>query len=121
MNREAENLEQQLEARDPDVRLMVEVRADVPGAFESLVERYQNRLVGIFFHMVGNIDEAEMGSLTLRQTSSPHRGSANQLPAAPPSRLHGERAIAMVSTFQLTRSTRLSLAHRNTRKEEAKR
>ena len=59
MNREAESLEQQLEARDPDVRLMVQVRADVPGAFESLVENYQHRLVGILFHVVGNIDEAE--------------------------------------------------------------
>jgi RNA polymerase sigma-70 factor (ECF subfamily) len=59
VNREAEGLEQQLEARDPDVRLMVQVRADVPGAFESLVENYQHRLVGILFHMVGNIDEAE--------------------------------------------------------------
>ena len=59
MNREAESLEQQLEARDPDVRLMVQVRADVPGAFESLVDNYQRRLVGILFHMVGNIDEAE--------------------------------------------------------------
>jgi RNA polymerase sigma-70 factor (ECF subfamily) len=59
VNREAEGLEQQLEARDPDVRLMVQVRADVHGAFESLVENYQHRLVGILFHMVGNIDEAE--------------------------------------------------------------
>ncbi len=59
MNREAETLEQQLEARDPDVRLMVQVRADVPGAFESLVANYQHRLVGILFHLVGNIDEAE--------------------------------------------------------------
>ncbi len=59
MNREAESLEQQLEARDPDVRLMVQVRTEEPGAFEALVERYQNRLVGIFFHLVGNIDEAE--------------------------------------------------------------
>ncbi len=59
MNREAESLEQQLEARDPDVRLMVQVRADEPGAFETLVGNYQNRLVGILFHVVGNIDEAE--------------------------------------------------------------
>ncbi len=59
MNREAESLEQQLEARDPDVRLMVQVRADVPGAFETLVANYQHRLVGILFHLVGNIDEAE--------------------------------------------------------------
>jgi RNA polymerase sigma-70 factor (ECF subfamily) len=55
----AQNLEQQLEARDPDVRLMIQVRAGVAGAFEALVERYQNRLVGILFHLVGNRDEAE--------------------------------------------------------------
>ena len=59
MSREIQALEQQLEARDPDVRLMVQVRNDVQGAFETLVERYQNRLVGIFFHMVGNTEEAE--------------------------------------------------------------
>ena len=59
MSREAEILEQQLEARDPDVRLMVQVRADLSGAFESLVARYQNRLVGVLFHLVGSIEEAE--------------------------------------------------------------
>ena len=56
---EADNLEQQLEARDPDVRLMIQVRTDVAGAFETLVERYQNRLMGILFHLVGNREEAE--------------------------------------------------------------
>jgi RNA polymerase sigma-70 factor, ECF subfamily len=59
VGQEAENLEQQLEARDPDVRLMVQVRGDIAGAFETLVERYQNRLVGILFHLVGNREEAE--------------------------------------------------------------
>ena len=52
-------LEQQLEARDPDVRLMLQVRDDVPGAFEALVERYQHRLVGVLFHLVGRVEEAE--------------------------------------------------------------
>ncbi len=52
-------LERQLEARDPDVRLMLQVRDDVPGAFEVLVQRYQNRLVGILFHLVGSREEAE--------------------------------------------------------------
>ncbi len=56
---EAENLEQQLEARDPDVRLMIQVRTGIAGAFETLVERYQNRLMGILFHLVGNREEAE--------------------------------------------------------------
>jgi RNA polymerase sigma-70 factor (ECF subfamily) len=59
VSQQVETLEQQLEARDPDVRLMVQVRADVPGAFEALVDRYQNRLVGILFHLVGSRDEAE--------------------------------------------------------------
>jgi hypothetical protein len=65
-------------------------------------------------------NEAGMGSLALRLTSSPPRAPTARLPAPPPSRLHGERAIAMVSTFQLTRSTRLCLAHRNTRKFKSK-
>jgi RNA polymerase sigma-70 factor, ECF subfamily len=56
---QTQNLEHQLEARDPDIRLMIQVRTDVVGAFETLVERYQNRLVGILFHLVGNRDEAE--------------------------------------------------------------
>ncbi len=51
--------EAQLEARDPDVRLMLQVRDDVPGAFEVLVGRYQNRLVGVLAHLVGRPDEAE--------------------------------------------------------------
>jgi RNA polymerase sigma-70 factor (ECF subfamily) len=54
-----ETLEQQLEVRDPDVKLMMQVRDEVPGAFEVLVERYQNRLLGIMTHLVGKADEAE--------------------------------------------------------------
>lgn len=54
-----ESLEPQLEARDPDVRLMLQVREDVQGAFEVLMQRYQHRLVGVLLHMVGNLDEAE--------------------------------------------------------------
>ncbi len=54
-----ESLEAQLEARDPDVRLMLQIRDDVPGAFEVLVERYQHRLVGVLAHLVGRVDEAE--------------------------------------------------------------
>lgn len=54
-----EALEQQLEARDPDVRLMLQVRDDVQGAFETLVERYQHRLLGVLAHLVGNVEEAE--------------------------------------------------------------
>jgi RNA polymerase sigma-70 factor (ECF subfamily) len=54
-----QSLEQQLEARDPDVRLMLQVKDDVQGAFEVLVERYQHRLVGVLVHLIGKADEAE--------------------------------------------------------------
>jgi RNA polymerase sigma-70 factor (ECF subfamily) len=56
---ELDVLERQLEARDPDVRLMIQVRDDIPGAFENLIRRYQDRLVGILFHLVGSLEEAE--------------------------------------------------------------
>src|SRR5262249_55193290 len=52
------------------------------------------------------------GSLALRLTSSPSQPPATGSPRAPLSRLHGERASPMVSTFQLTRSTKLHLTHR---------
>jgi RNA polymerase sigma-70 factor (ECF subfamily) len=58
-NADAEALEAQLEARDPDVKLMLQVRDDVPGAFEVLVERYQHRLVGVLVHLIGRVEEAE--------------------------------------------------------------
>jgi RNA polymerase sigma-70 factor, ECF subfamily len=54
-----EPLEQQLQARDPDVRLMLQVKDDVQGAFEVLVERYQHRLVGVLVHLTGRPDDAE--------------------------------------------------------------
>ena len=38
---------------------MLQVRDDVPGAFEVLVERYQHRLVGVLSHLIGRVDEAE--------------------------------------------------------------
>jgi RNA polymerase sigma-70 factor (ECF subfamily) len=49
----------QLALRDPDIRLMLRVRADEPGAFEELVTRYQHRLVAVMHHLVGNAEEAE--------------------------------------------------------------
>ena len=44
---------------DPDVRLMLQVRDDDAGAFEELMLRYQNRLVALLAHMVGQPDIAE--------------------------------------------------------------
>ena len=47
------------ELRDPDVRLMLEVRNDNAAAFEELMLRYQNRLVTVLDHLVGGRDQAE--------------------------------------------------------------
>ncbi len=49
----------QMSLRDPDVRLMLRVRDDEPGAFEELVLRFQHRLVGVMHHLVGHAEEAE--------------------------------------------------------------
>jgi RNA polymerase sigma-70 factor (ECF subfamily) len=55
-----DELEAQLKATDPDVRLMFKVRdRDDHLACQELVERYQNRVVGILYHMVGDEQEAE--------------------------------------------------------------
>jgi RNA polymerase sigma-70 factor (ECF subfamily) len=46
-------------AQDPDVRLMLRVRADEAEAFEELMLRYQNRLVSLLAHLTGRRDMAE--------------------------------------------------------------
>jgi RNA polymerase sigma-70 factor (ECF subfamily) len=53
------NTSAEMSLRDPDVRLMLRVRADEPGAFEELVLRFQHRLVGVMNHLVGHAEEAE--------------------------------------------------------------
>lgn len=55
----SESSAQRQALRDPDVRLMLEVRDDNAGAFEELMLRYQNRLVMVLEHLVGNRDQAE--------------------------------------------------------------
>jgi RNA polymerase sigma-70 factor (ECF subfamily) len=45
--------------RDPDIRLMLRVRADDQAAFAELVEKYQRRLVGVLVHLIGHPQEAE--------------------------------------------------------------
>lgn len=53
------NTSAQLALRDPDTALMIRVRDDEPGAFEVLVAKYQDRLVGVLHHIVGDAAEAE--------------------------------------------------------------
>ena len=45
--------------RDPDVRLMLEVRDDSAAAFEELMLRYQGRLLTVLEHLVHSRDQAE--------------------------------------------------------------
>jgi RNA polymerase sigma-70 factor, ECF subfamily len=45
--------------RDPDIRLMLRVRADDQQAFGELVQKFQHRLVGVMHHLVGQHQEAE--------------------------------------------------------------
>jgi RNA polymerase sigma-70 factor, ECF subfamily len=49
----------QLALRDPEIRLMLRVRADDNEAFAELVELYHHRLVGIMHHLVASTEEAE--------------------------------------------------------------
>ena len=49
----------QMALRDPDIRLMLRVRADDAVAFAELVERFQHRLVAVMHHLVGSVDESE--------------------------------------------------------------
>lgn len=44
---------------DPDVRLMLRVRDDDASAFEEIMLRYQDRLIGLLAHLVGKRDMAE--------------------------------------------------------------
>lgn len=46
-------------ALDPDVRLMLEVRDGNAAAFEELVLRYQDRLITVLQHLVGDRDQAD--------------------------------------------------------------
>ena len=45
--------------RDPDVRLMLKVKAGSHAAFEELVQRYQDRVRGIIAHLLGSSAHAE--------------------------------------------------------------
>lgn len=47
------------ESIDPDVRLMLQVKADSAEAFEELTRRYQNRILRIMEHVTGSSDQAQ--------------------------------------------------------------
>lgn len=49
----------QLSLRDPDVRLMLRAKEGDAAAFEELVVNYQDRLVHVFVHLIGNQETAE--------------------------------------------------------------
>ncbi len=45
--------------RDPDVQLMLRVKAGDEDAFGQLVDSYRNRLVSVFAHLLGDAEAAE--------------------------------------------------------------
>jgi RNA polymerase sigma-70 factor (ECF subfamily) len=49
----------QMALRDPDIRIMLRVRDGEGAAFSELVELYQQRLITVLHHLVGNLQEAE--------------------------------------------------------------
>lgn len=55
----SESSAQAFDLRDPDVRLMLQVRDDNAAAFEELVLRYQARLLAVLEHLCGKSDLAE--------------------------------------------------------------
>jgi len=54
-----QKLAKKYELLDPDVRLMLQVKAGDAAAFEALVAKYQARLVGILRHMISDKEQAE--------------------------------------------------------------
>jgi RNA polymerase sigma-70 factor (ECF subfamily) len=55
----SESTAQHYRLHDPDVRLMLEVRADNAAAFSELMLRYQGRVLTVLHHLVGDRDLAE--------------------------------------------------------------
>jgi RNA polymerase sigma-70 factor, ECF subfamily len=56
---DADVIANDIAATDPDARLMMRVRDDDEQAFTQIVERYQHRVMGILYHLVGNEQDAE--------------------------------------------------------------
>lgn len=65
---------------DPDVRLMLAVKANVPGAFETLVERHSSFLLNFIFKFTGSQATAE--DLAQEVLFKVHRAAANYEPTA---------------------------------------
>ncbi len=65
---------------DPDVRLMLQVRDNDAHAFEELMLRYQNRLLSLLAHLVGQRDLAE--DLTQEVFLRVYRARASYVPGA---------------------------------------
>lgn len=59
MSSATHQIDQNAWLRDPDVQRMLRVRNDDEAAFGELVEAYQNRLIGIFTHVLHDTAAAE--------------------------------------------------------------
>ena len=71
---------QEIALRDPDVRLMLEVRDGNAAAFEELMRRFQGRVLSILKHLVGNQELAE--DLTQDVFFRVYRARLNYVPGA---------------------------------------
>jgi RNA polymerase sigma-70 factor (ECF subfamily) len=69
-----------LAARDPDIRLMLRVRAGDDAAFAELVTRYQHRLLAVLHHHTGTLTDAE--DLVQEVFLRVHRNRAGYKPQA---------------------------------------
>ena len=76
----SESSAQRRALRDPDVRLMLEVREGCAGAFEELMLRYQGRVVMVLEHLIGSRDQAE--DLTQEVFLRVYRARKRYLPGA---------------------------------------
>lgn len=72
--------EKEIAERDPDVRLMLEVREGSAAAFEELMLRFQGRVSSVLRHIVGNQDWAE--DLTQEVFLRVYRARGNYTPGA---------------------------------------
>ena len=71
---------QDIALRDPDVRLMLEVREGNAASFEELMRRFQGRVLSVLKHLVGNQELAE--DLTQDVFFRVYRARLNYVPGA---------------------------------------
>jgi RNA polymerase sigma-70 factor (ECF subfamily) len=88
---------------DPEAQLMLQVKGGDESAFEELVERYQNRVLSVFYNALGDREEAQ--DLTQDLFLRIYRAR------------HGYRPSAKFSTWVFTIVSNLALNARRSRRK----